>query len=585
MANERNVRNDEEQFQIAFGELSHISRRCGERIYNIKNNIPDTTNDLGPTHFSLGFDDSDCFTDLAWELFGRYIANNTHLLRLDLNDASMTASDMSIFFRELAQNGGGTLKELQLIGNEVDIDGVRSMVPFIQSSQNLSKLYMSNKVHIGTEEFEMLINALDGGRIEELFVNGCKIDDTSSLGNCTLSHLRVMNLAHNNLSNMGDNMSALENYTNLEHLYLMSCGIGREGCIVISNLMQKEDSRLKVLNLDFNDIDDEGAEILTASLKHNNSLKHLSLIGNNILEEKGCLAFLKLLIDVSSIESTYNSNHTLTNLVFPYCSGSQAETITMHIGSAISTNRNSPDSAGKTKIINYQLNRQTRMQLALLQGVDSPYSSIFANIDPVALPDVLAFVGEKCGQKNLYCALVATAPELTSLINRKTLLQHAISNINKEFARLTAKRDELNKRMALLEMGDSKQSTKQSAEEKERTIPTGSVGRNGEEVIIWALPRGVHNKLGYINKEVIVSKLYRTQYTATSTDRPKTHIHSITFKLPFPLVSDWDEGFSPSSFLAVEGCVVTASLLFLNTPSLPAARNDKDSSKATVERM
>ena len=112
---------------------------------------------------------------------------------------------------------------------------------------------------------------------------------------------------------MGDNMSALENYTNLEHLYLMSCGIGREGCIVISNLMQKEDSRLKVLNLDFNDIDDEGAEILTASLKHNNSLKHLSLIGNNILEEKGCLAFLKLLIDVSSIESTYNSNHTLTN--------------------------------------------------------------------------------------------------------------------------------------------------------------------------------------------------------------------------------------------------------------------------------
>ena len=213
MANERNVRNDEEQFQIAFGELSHISRRCGERIYNIKNNIPDTTNDLGPTHFSLGFDDSDCFTDLAWELFGRYIANNTHLLRLDLNDASMTASDMSIFFRELAQNGGGTLKELQLIGNEVDIDGIRSMVPFIRSSQNLSKLYMSDKVHIGTEEFEVLINALDGGRIEELNLDRCNIEDISVLGNCTLPNLRELHLENSSVQNMGD-ISALQNYTN-----------------------------------------------------------------------------------------------------------------------------------------------------------------------------------------------------------------------------------------------------------------------------------------------------------------------------------------------------------------------------------
>ena len=159
------------------------------------------------------------------------------------------------------------------------------------------------------------------------------------------------------------------------------------------------------------------------------------------------------------------------------------------------------------------------MQLARLQGVDSPYSSIFADIDPVALPEVLSLIGEECGQKNLYSALVATAPELTSLINRKallkdtmakntaditaldteyarqrlinrkTLLQHAISNINKEFARLTAKRDELNKRMALLEMGDSKQSTKQSAEEKETEELNGLSGKK---------KRGRRNNMGSI---------------------------------------------------------------------------------------
>jgi len=118
------------------------------------------------------------------------------------------------------------------------------------------------------------------------------------------------------------------------------------------------------------------------------------------------------------------------------------------------------------------------MQLARLEGVDSPYSSIFADIDPVALPEVLSLIGEKCGQKNLYCTLVATAPELTSLINRKTLLQHAISNINKEFARLTAKRDELNKRMAYLEMGDSKQPAIDKDEEQYNGLSGQKRGRS-----------------------------------------------------------------------------------------------------------
>lgn len=35
-------------------------------------------------------------------------------------------------------------------------------------------------------------------------------------------------------------------------------------------------------------------------------------LGNNITE-KGFVAFLKLVVDISSIENTYNSNHTLTS--------------------------------------------------------------------------------------------------------------------------------------------------------------------------------------------------------------------------------------------------------------------------------
>ena len=133
------------------------------------------------------------------------------------------------------------------------------------------------------------------------------------------------------------------------------------------------------------------------------------------------------------------------------------------------------------------------MQLARLQGV--PYSSIFADIDPVLLPDVLAFVGDKCGQKDLYCALVATAPELTSLINRKALLKDTmtkntadITALDTKYARqrlaLTDKRDVLNKRMALLDMGVGKEVAVDKSEEQHNGLSGKKRGRSS-----WGLRR------------------------------------------------------------------------------------------------
>jgi hypothetical protein len=60
-------------------------------------------------------------------------------------------------------------------------------------------------------------------------------------------------------------------------------------------------------------IGDEGIEILANSLKDNTKLKELNLENNSNITVKGRRVLLKLLVDVSSIERTYNSNHTLTS--------------------------------------------------------------------------------------------------------------------------------------------------------------------------------------------------------------------------------------------------------------------------------
>ena len=95
---------------------------------------------------------------------------------------------------------------------------------------------------------------------------------------------------------------------------------------------------------------EEGADIIVASLKHNTKLEELNLTMSKITE-KGYLAFLKILNDVSSIESTYTSNHTLTKLNLRR-ERARSEALSW-INSACEVNRNSrnPEAAGRAKVI------------------------------------------------------------------------------------------------------------------------------------------------------------------------------------------------------------------------------------------
>jgi len=189
----------------AFGDHVNISYYCRDIINDIRNNYV-------ISEFKLSPDDSIHFPPLAFQLLGLYIANNCYLEELNLS-------------------GVGT-------------NHILAMVPFLRDSQNLCKLNLSNNVSFNNEAFEVLINELDGGDITELTIDNCSIEDLSVLGNCTLPNLRVLSLRVNNIRDVGD-LSALENYTKLHSLFLEHNNIGREGCLAIADLLQKEGTRLE----------------------------------------------------------------------------------------------------------------------------------------------------------------------------------------------------------------------------------------------------------------------------------------------------------------------------------------------------
>ena len=85
MENEEHHRgeDDDKQFQAVFGVHANISHGLRCIANNIRNNDPNTTR-FSDENF--GPNDIDQLSDLAWDLLGRYIGNNTYLQTIDLED-------------------------------------------------------------------------------------------------------------------------------------------------------------------------------------------------------------------------------------------------------------------------------------------------------------------------------------------------------------------------------------------------------------------------------------------------------------------------------------------------------------------
>ena len=172
--------------------------------------------------------------------------------------------------------------------------------------------------------------------------------------------------------------------------------------------------------------------VISEALKQNTKLQLLTVTSNNITK-LGKRAFLKLLVDVSSVDSTYNSNHTLNELRVPKTSMGSYINAALHMNK---TNTNS-EATGRAKVIEYQLNSQTRKKLCELQDIEYTPGSLFADIDPKLLPDILALIGSRHGQSELYTALIPMVPDLLSCIDRNAMIKYQMARNSLQMAELT----------------------------------------------------------------------------------------------------------------------------------------------------
>jgi len=208
----------------------------------------------------------------------------------------------------------------------------------------------------------------------------------------------------------------------VKYLDFYGNNINTDGCRGLAKLLQGRDaggnSALKVLGLSNYKIDDAGVAILVDALQNNTSLQTLVLEGNEDISIQGQIMLLKLVNDITSIQATLQSNHTLRDI-----SVTDNDEIQAHINMATRINGSSgssPESAGREKVIQTQLTSVKRAELADLQGVNR---SLYSEINPLHLPEVLSLIGRRHGQGEVFVALKASIIGLFSTVNMKQFIQ------------------------------------------------------------------------------------------------------------------------------------------------------------------
>eukprot|EP00984_Skeletonema_dohrnii_P024021 scaffold13120_cov67-Skeletonema_dohrnii-CCMP3373.AAC.1 len=358
----------------SFLEMLRIATASEENVLDmIKENDPHST--------MLRWSGDMNMTDEELEELGRDIANNTHLKIVNLYDGALDDHTMSFLFRGLTRSN--TIKYMHFSGNGLSAAGVQSMVPFLQNANNLHELLLGDN-NIQSEGFNELFRALRNSPIEELSCDNCGIESIQIENDYFPKHLTLLRLNHNN--------------------------INADGCRGLAKLQQGRNSTIAEIHLNNNNIDNEGVAILVDALRNNTSLTTL-VLKYNMLTIEGAKLFLQSVNDVSSIESTLQSNHTLQRIMVDYGGDDQNlnERIQRHLNNALKINASHANSswslpveAGREKMILSQLHSAKREELARLQGVHQSSSY---------------------GQGELYVALKSSIAGAVSTVNRKQWLQ------------------------------------------------------------------------------------------------------------------------------------------------------------------
>jgi len=262
-------------------------RLDGDTLLRIKQDDPAVTS-VDVRNFHHCIDEKDA---------GYYIGLNSQLKKLSVKgefmgwdeEFLMTTCQLGRFAKGMAENR--SIKELMMRCCDFSLSNVSVSNPKIQRLQKYTAVRLAHFCERNVNLESIKLDCCDLGdkttRILAI-VLGRKADKGS---------LQRMHLTTNEIGDAAgrDLIESLKGYDNLAELNLGGNSLRAEACAAVKGLVASNKSKLRELNLQNNDINDEGIALLTDAFSHNTTLKEVDLGLNSKVTPSGWRKFFECL--------------------------------------------------------------------------------------------------------------------------------------------------------------------------------------------------------------------------------------------------------------------------------------------------
>ena len=241
------------------------------------------------------------------------LKENSQLKALNLNDNNMTGQVAEELANVIKNNSG--LEELHLYNNDLRSSAIVILQALKENSQlkalNLNGNNMTGQV---AEDLANVIKNNSGLEGLHLYNNDLRSSATVILQALKEnSQLKVLNLNGNNMTGQvaEELANVIKNNSGLEELYLYNNDLRSSATVILQAL--KENSQLKALNLGGNNMTGQVAEELANVIKNNSGLEELYLYNNDL--RSSATVILQALKENSQLKALNLNGNNMTGQV------------------------------------------------------------------------------------------------------------------------------------------------------------------------------------------------------------------------------------------------------------------------------
>ena len=180
------------------------------------------------------------------------------------------------------------------------------MEPFFRGVSNNKSIHcikFDSMDMLGGETFKMLGPFFKNNHnLTNITIDDCDFGDEGArlfalaLGSCKKS-LQRLDLQNNNIADEGmvDIITALSMHPHLEYLDLDGNGLRKDGCVALGTLLRCSATKLRKLFISHNEINDEGIEALVLALRSCSCLQSLNICASPSITTRGWQRFATIL--------------------------------------------------------------------------------------------------------------------------------------------------------------------------------------------------------------------------------------------------------------------------------------------------